>query len=70
MKKTLVLLLTLLMCLEIHAQTETLTNQSILDMIELGFSEDIIVAKIQNSNNNFDTSIEALKRLKRKWHIR
>ena len=62
MKKTLVLLLALFMCIEIHAQTETLTNQSILDMIELGFSEDIIVAKIQNSNNNFDTSIEALDR--------
>lgn len=66
MNKTLLLLFTLFMCLSIHAQTETLTNQSILDMVKLGFSEDIIIAKIQNSNNNFDTSIEALKVLKEK----
>lgn len=66
MKKTLVVIFALFMCLGIHAQMETLTNQSILDMKGLGFSEDIIIAKIQNSNNAFDTSIEALKDLKEK----
>ena len=50
----------------LFAQNEVLTNQSIIDMLELGFSNDIIVTKINTSKNNFDTSIQALKELKEK----
>ena len=50
----------------LFAQNEVLTNQSIIDMLELGFSNDIIVTKINTSKNNFDTSIQALKELKKK----
>lgn len=48
------------------AQTEVLTNQSVLEMIELGFSEDVILTKIKTSEVDFDTSIAALKVLKEK----
>ena len=64
MRKITIILL-LLCSLVANAQNE-LTNKSILDMIALGFSDDIIVAKIKTSTGNFDTSIEALKELKEK----
>ena len=35
-------------------------------MLELRFSNDVIVTKINTSKNNFDTSIQALKELKEK----
>lgn len=62
------LIITSFFIISIHtfAQTEILTNQSILDMIELGFSSDIIVAKIESSDSDFDTTIESLKQLKEK----
>lgn len=60
---TLVLSLTLLTG---YSQKEKLTNQSVLDMIELGFDEEVIVAKIKSSLNVFNTSIDSLKQLKEK----
>ncbi|MDQ3323331.1 MAG: hypothetical protein M3525_13010 [Acidobacteriota bacterium] len=48
------------------AQTqETLTNQSVVDMVKSGFSEEIIIAKIKSSRNSFDTSASALQTLKK-----
>lgn len=60
------LIITSFFIISIHtfAQTEVLTNQSILDMIELGFSSEVILAKIESSDSNFDTTIESIKQLK------
>lgn len=67
MNKTLLIILaTLFINITAFAQNEKLTNQSILDMIELGFSEDVILTKIKTSDVDFDTSIDALKELKSK----
>ena len=44
---------------------ETLTNQSIIDMVASKISQDIIVAKIKSSSNYFDTSAAALQNLKK-----
>ncbi len=43
---------------------EKLTNQNIIDFVKLGFSNDLIVAKIQSSATAFDTSVTALQELK------
>lgn len=48
------------------AQNEVLTNNSITDMLELGFVNDVVVTKINTSKTDFDTSIQALKALKDK----
>lgn len=67
MNKTLLIMLAALsISTTAFAQHEKLTNQSILDMIELGFSEDVILTKIKTSEVDFDTSIDALKILKNK----
>lgn len=67
MKKTFLLLASVLFLhLSVLAQNEKLTNQSILDMIEMGFSEDVILTKIKTSEVNFNTDIDALKTLKTK----
>ena len=50
----------------LFAQTETLTNQSVVDMASIGFSDDVIIAKIRSSEAAFDTSIDSLKALKEK----
>lgn len=46
-------------------QQETLTNQSVIDMAQLGISADVIVAKIKGSKASFDTSAAALQNLKK-----
>lgn len=66
MKKTLLLFTLILASITLLAQNEVLTNQTITDMIELGFEDNVIVTKIQTSKTAFDTSIEALKTLKEK----
>lgn len=66
MKSTLLITFLLFLNSAIFAQNEILTNQSILDMVELGFSEEVIIAKINNTDADFDTSINALKELKEK----
>ena len=45
---------------------EVLSNQSIIDLVELGFDNVVIINKINNSTTDFDTTIDALKTLKEK----
>ena len=66
MKKAITLVCAMLLSANIMAQNETLNNQSILDMIGLGFGDDIIIAKIQSADVHFNTSIDELKALKSK----
>lgn len=66
MKKLLLGIILIFFPLIVSAQDEALTNQSISEMLELGFSNEVIVTKINTSKNNFDTSIQALKELKEK----
>lgn len=46
------------------AQIETLNNQKVIDMIKLGLSEQLIVAKISKSRCDCDTSTAAIAKLK------
>lgn len=64
--KSLLLYVALLSTTSAFAQSERLTNQSVVDLIEAGFSESIIMAKIQTSETDFDISMEALKTLNAK----
>jgi len=64
-KKIIISLILIFSFLQVTAQ-ENLNNQSILDLIELGFDESVIVAKIEASTTNFDVSIDKLKELKNK----
>lgn len=65
MKKTILLGLLLFSCIFSFAQ-EKMTNQSILDLMDLGFGSEVIKAKINSSQTNFDTSMDQLKALKEK----
>ncbi len=56
------LILTLLFSVS-YAQ-EVITNQSVIQMKELGFDDDMIIDKINTSNVKFDASIDALGKLK------
>jgi hypothetical protein len=49
------------------AQTvqEQLNNQSIVEMVKLGLSAEIIIAKIKSAKSDFDTSSKALQDLKK-----
>ena len=47
-------------------KTDTLTNAAIIEMIEFGFDESVIISKIRTSVANFDTSIDSLKYMKSK----
>src|SRR5215467_7371277 len=44
---------------------ETLTNQSIMEMLKAGLSERVVIAKIRTSPSSFDTSTDALIALKK-----
>ena len=46
-----------------HAE-EVLTNESVIEMVKAGFSEAVILAKIRASPGKFDTSTDALVKLK------
>lgn len=61
---TMVLAITLSTTNTAKAQ-ETLTNQSMIDMVKLGFGDPIILSKIKTSNNNFDLTTNALMELKK-----
>jgi len=63
MKKLLLLSVISIFCFSSFSQ-EVLDNQSVIDMIELGFDEQVIIDKIESTNSNFSTSIEKLKSLK------
>jgi hypothetical protein len=59
------LLLILLLCVPLVARAQqTLTNQDIINWVSSGLSPEIIIAKVQLSGGNFDTSPSALKRMK------
>ncbi len=65
MKKSFIFSILLLSSIFCFSQ-EKLTNQSILDLIELGFGSEVIKAKINSSQVEFDTSLLKLKFLKEK----
>lgn len=44
---------------------EKITNESIMQMVELGFSDDIILTKVNSSDYKFDTSMTELSKLKK-----
>lgn len=43
---------------------EVLTNDHVVAMVKLGMGEDLIIEKIRQSSTNFDTSLNALGKLK------
>jgi hypothetical protein len=47
-------------------KTPTLTNDSIVDLVEAGFSEGTILRRIEQSPANFDLSADKLAELRRK----
>ncbi len=65
MKQSLILAVLLLSSALLFSQ-DVLTNQSIVELIEIGFESDVIKSKINASQTEFDTSISALKALKEK----
>jgi len=65
MKKILIFSLVLFSSIFCYSQ-EKLTNQSIIDLTELGFGPDVIISKINSSDVMFDASIKQLKLLKSK----
>lgn len=65
MRKTLIFSLIILTSIFCNAQ-EKLNNQSILDLIDLGFDSEVIKSKINSTDGEFDTSIDSLKALKEK----
>lgn len=62
--KKVVLLLLVFVALTSYSQ-EKLTNQSIIELVDLGFDGELIISKIINSDVEFNTSIEQLKILKK-----
>ena len=48
----------------LHTQ-ETITNKSIIQMKNLGFSDEVIVSKINSPDYKFETSIEELSKMKK-----
>jgi len=66
MKKLILIISGLLIWVSVFSQNEELTNQSIIDLVELGFSESVIIAKINSSMCSYDTNLPALKELKEK----
>ena len=63
MKTLLHIILGLLISINIYGQ-EILDNNSIKDLVELGFEEDVIIEKINSTSNNFDITLDGLKSLK------
>ena len=64
MKRFYLLSLFVIFALSAIAQQDILTNKAIIEMSEMGFSDEIIISKIDECPNTFDTSIDALKDLK------
>ena len=64
MKKLLLLFALIFSC---HSFSQAiLDNQSVIDMIEIGFEEQVIIDKIESSETNFVTTVDELKTLKEK----
>lgn len=66
MKKLLLMFIFISSLSAVSAQQEKLVNQSIIDMVKIGFTEEVIIAKIQTSECDFNTAIDSLKMLKEK----
>lgn len=60
-----ILILTLVFTLGTFAQTETVTNASIIEMTQAGLPSDIILKKIGSSKRAFDISTQGLVALKK-----
>ncbi|WP_419212452.1 hypothetical protein ACNR9Q_17195 [Maribacter sp. X9] len=60
-----ILLLLALMSAALGSAQETITNESVIQMVELGFDDYMIIDKINTSNVKFDASISALGELKK-----
>ncbi len=60
---TLLLLIFAMLPSFLQAQ-ETITNESLIQMKDLGFSDDVIISKINSSDYKFETSIAELSKLK------
>lgn len=60
----LLLLLSMLWVTSFAQESEILDNKSIIEMVSLGLSDDVVISKIQATECDFDTSINALKELK------
>ena len=65
MRNTIIIISFLLSSILTFSQ-DKMTNQSILDLLDLGFESEVIIAKINSSQTQFDTSIIQLKALKEK----
>jgi len=62
---TKIFLLTACFVFSVGAQTEVLTNAVVTEMSKSGLSKEIILKKINDSQNDFDTSVNALIELKK-----
>lgn len=47
-----------------NRKKEVLTNESVIELVKMGFSDGIVIEKIRQSDRNFDTSIAGMKQLK------
>src|ERR1043165_2360335 len=66
MKKHLTkILLLIFLAISISAQTEILTNATVIEMSKIGLDKQIILKKIGDSPNRFDVSANALIELKK-----
>ena len=61
MKKIFLVLFSGLLFFCSYAQEEVLDNQAIIDMVKMGLSDEVIIAKISTDKNTFDTSVSALR---------
>jgi hypothetical protein len=50
--------------LEMLSSDEILTNDSVLQLLKAGIAEDLIIAKIRDSQHNFDLSVQGMVSLK------
>lgn len=65
MKKVLLLTYLMLMSIGLHAQNETVTNQTVLDLLKEGFSSEEIIGAIDNSSTRTITfDINFMRQLK------
>jgi hypothetical protein len=47
-----------------RAASAALTNQDVLDILKMGLTQEVVIAKIKGSASNFDTSAKGLQELK------
>jgi hypothetical protein len=60
-----ILFLTACLAFSINAQTEILTNATVIEMSKIGLDKEIILKKINDTKNSFDVSANALIELKK-----